>query len=626
MNHRLLLFLLPFSVSAQKDLPQKVLESKIENVTVYEKGAQITRTAKTPLAAGRTQLVWRGVSGQLDAQSIQVQGEGAFTILSVVQQTGFLNDKTKTDDRTRFETQKRELEEKILTEKALLIVYEQEQQMLAKNQEIGGRTTALKMLDLKEAVDFHRARLTEVSLKQLEINRNIKKLTDDVFRLNVRVNLLEPAQQISTSEIVVTVSAKEALPAAALSVSYFVLNAGWTPTYDLRVRDLSQPLELGYKAQVFQYSGEDWNNVKLSLSTANPRKSGRTPDLQTWYWGFPNNYNDYYNNVNVAASNTSEIVGTVRGGPDRTPLPGCSVVLKGTSLGTSTDENGNYKLAIPPDRLRGEKILVFSYIGMVSEERRVTGNTLNIDLQEDNRPMLEEVVVVGSAVRGRTITVGGAVAPKNKQLALDVEEKDSPTSQSFEIKVPYSVPSDGKIYAVEIKTEEIPVYYEYFCVPKIDREAFLNVKLPNWEKYSLLAGEANLFFEGVFVGKSALSLPNSDTLTVSMGRDKSVLVSRTKLQDFTKKQLLGGSKIENRRYEISVRNTKKQAINLVIEDQFPISNSKEITIENQSAPEAEINAETGKITWRVAVEAAREKKLGFGYSVKYPKSGVVSSE
>ena len=626
MNHRLLLFLLPFSVSAQKDLPQKVLESKIENVTVYEKGAQITRTAKTPLAAGRTQLVWRGVSGQLDAQSIQVQGEGAFTILSVVQQTGFLNDKTKTDDRTRFETQKRELEEKILTEKALLIVYEQEQQMLAKNQEIGGRTTALKMLDLKEAVDFHRARLTEVSLKQLEINRNIKKLTDDVFRLNVRVNLLEPAQQISTSEIVVTVSAKEALPAAALSVSYFVLNAGWTPTYDLRVRDLSQLLELGYKAQVFQYSGEDWNNVKLSLSTANPRKSGRTPDLQTWYWGFPNNYNDYYNNVNVAASNTSEIVGTVRGGPDRTPLPGCSVVLKGTSLGTSTDENGNYKLAIPPDRLRGEKILVFSYIGMVSEERRVTGNTLNIDLQEDNRPMLEEVVVVGSAVRGRTITVGGAVAPKNKQLALDVEEKDSPTSQSFEIKVPYSVPSDGKIYAVEIKTEEIPVYYEYFCVPKIDREAFLNVKLPNWEKYSLLAGEANLFFEGVFVGKSALSLPNSDTLTVSMGRDKSVLVSRTKLQDFTKKQLLGGSKIENRRYEISVRNTKKQAINLVIEDQFPISNSKEITIENQSAPEAEINAETGKITWRVAVEAAREKKLGFGYSVKYPKSGVVSSE
>ena len=636
MKKFICLLFVPFLSFGQKDNPSKTVDSKIEAVTIYESGAQVERSFKTSLAVGKTQLILRGVSSQLDPQSIQAQANGNFTIVSVVHQTSFLSEKPKTDERSKLETQKNDLGEKIAYEKAMQNVYKQEELMLSKNQEINGRTTVLKVLDLKEAIDFHRNRLTEVLTKQLEIVKNIKKLEADILKINAQLTQLSPSQEATLSEVLITVSAKEPIAQTEVAITYFVPNAGWTPTYDVRVQDISKPLELGYKANVYQYSGEDWTNVNLTLSTANPRKSGQVPNLKTWLWGFPNNYSDYFNNINITSNNnTNEMVGTVRSFNDKQPLSGVTVILKGTSLGTNTDMNGNYRLAIPPNLKNSAKMLVFSFVGYKGEEKSIYGNSLNIDLMEDVA-VLSEVVVTGyssqamkditGAVAMQDRVLGVNVRSKNSITNLDVEETEAPTSLSFAIKLPYTIPSDGKVYTVEIKTEEVAAYYEHLCIPKIDKDVFLTAQIPDWTKYGLLKGDVNLFFEGVFVGKSVLNLPNSDTLNISLGRDKSVLVNRTKKKEFTKSQFLSNNKIENRGYEISARNTKKQAINLVIKDQFPVSFSKDTEISNQSAPEAEVNKDSGEVVWRLKLNTAQERKLGFGYSVKYPKSGVVSTE
>jgi uncharacterized protein (TIGR02231 family) len=288
------------SVWAQKEAMIKVVESKIETVTMYENGAQVTRIAKTNIGAGKIALVLRGVSPQLDKQSLQANGD--FTILSVVHQTSFLSDPKKTEERSRLEAQKESLEEKITLNKALITVCQHEEAMLTKNQEINGRTTVLKVTDLKESIDFHRNRLTELATKQLELTKANRQLEQEIKKLNAQLTLLAPTQETTTSEIVVTVQSQTAQPQADLTVSYFVPNAGWTPTYDLRVKDVAHPLEIGYKATVYQYSGEEWNNVKLVLSTANPRKNNQAPELRTWYWGSPNNYSDYFNTLTTTLS------------------------------------------------------------------------------------------------------------------------------------------------------------------------------------------------------------------------------------------------------------------------------------------------------------------------------------
>lgn len=617
--------MMSLSVWAQKEPMTKVVESKIETVTVYENGAQVTRTAKTSLIAGKTALVLRGVSPQLDRQSLQANGD--FTILSVVLQTSFLSDPKKAEERSRLEAQKESLDEKITLNKALITVCQHEEAMLTKNQEINGRTTVLKVTDLKESIDFHRNRLTELATKQLELNKSIRQLEQEIKKLNAQLTLLSPTQETTTSEIIVTVQSPTAQPQADLTISYFVPNAGWTPTYDLRVKDVAHPLEMGYKATIYQYSGEEWNNVKLVLSTANPRKNNEAPELRTWYWGTPNNYSDYYNTITTTLAADNEIVGTVRSAKDKMPLPGVTVLLKGTSLGATTDANGNYRLTIPPDLKYKNKVLIFSFIGMKTQEINVVSVQQDIYLVEDTQ-QLQEVVVTGySNQQRREIT--GAVSlrqTKDKSSIPIVEETEAITSLQFEIKVPYTIPSDGKTYTVEIKSEEIPARYEYLCTPKIDQEAFLTAQVLNWEQYGLLGGDMNVFFEGVFVGKSSMNLPNGDTLSLALGRDKGVSINRVKQKEFTKKQTFGSNQTETRRYDISVRNLKKQPINIVLVDQFPLSRSKDIEVENQSAPDADINRETGKVTWRVSLEPSQQRKFSLGYSVKYPKSGVVSTE
>lgn len=133
-----------------------------------------------------------------------------------------------------------------------------------------------------------------------------------------------------------------------------------------------------------------------------------------------------------------------------------------------------------------------------------------------------------------------------------------------------------------------------------------------------------LYFEDTHLGNSYLNVSNQDTLSISLGRDKGVVVSRNKMTDFRNIQSLGSNKVDSRGYEITVRNTKRQAINLTVEDQFPISKAKEIEVNDQEAEEAEINRETGEITWKLKLDLNKEKILKHKFTVKSPKGMVLN--
>ncbi|MDZ7936439.1 MAG: DUF4139 domain-containing protein [Emticicia sp.] len=275
-------------------------------------------------------------------------------------------------------------------------------------------------------------------------------------------------------------------------ISYFIQNAGWTPTYDFRIDKLSEPITIAYKANVYQYSGEDWKDVKLSLSTANPRQNGVAPVLKNWILGTKNDYSEYLNNINAPINEAvTEVRGKVTYKGDGSAVPGIMINLKGTSLGTATDINGNYKINIPPN-LTSKKVLEFSFVGMKKQEVNISSNIINVEMEDDSKS-LDEVVVVGYGTQRKTSMTGAMTEmrdSKGKSIQrLEVDEKEAPTSQSFDILIPYSIPSNGKVYVVEVKEEEIPAIFEHFCVPKIDLDVFLNAKIIDWEKYKLLEKE-----------------------------------------------------------------------------------------------------------------------------------------
>ena len=118
----------------------------------------------------------------------------------------------------------------------------------------------------------------------------------------------------------------------------------------------------------------------------------------------------------------------------------------------------------------------------------------------------------------------------------------------------------------------------------------------------------------------------SDTLTISLGVDKNVVVKREKQTDFNQKQFIGSSQRDNRSYVIDIKNRKSQLINLIIEDQIPISSSSDISIEKQEISQAKYNESDGKLRWQFTLQPNEQKKLALKYQVKYPKNKPINLE
>ncbi|MEA5427788.1 DUF4139 domain-containing protein [Arcicella lustrica] len=629
MKRTIALYLFSFIVfCGQQTIAQgkkQNVSSKIEQVTVFTSGAQVSRKAKVNLQAGKTELVFSGISPNIDVQSIQVKGFGNFTILSVIHQTNYLNEQKRREETSTLENQQASLKAKLRVEKSMLAVFKNEEIILTKNQSIGGSNTGVKTIDLKEAVDFQRNRLSEILMKQIEYEKTIQKIDSSIRTIDYQLRALNNNKEYATSDILVTVSAKE-IGSSSFDVSYFVKKAGWFATYDLRVKDISNPIDLSLKANVYQSSGEDWKDVKLTISNGDPTESGIAPSLEPWYLRFGEN-TDLSRNLQGRVQGLSitgnEVSGKVTEQGTDLPLPGVMINVKGTTIGVSTDSEGNYSLKLPENA----QFLIFNYIGYKRQEAYINGKIVNIALEEDKQELKEEVVVGYGVQRKKNMTGAVSTISAAPSAPLVATEKYQPTTLTFEIEVPYTILNDGKMYSVDIKNQTVPALYEYFAVPKLEKDVFLTAKLIDWQDLNLLEGEVNLYLEGAYLGKSILDVRHAgDTLNISLGRDKGIIIERKRLKEFSTKQFLSNYKNENRGFEISVRNNKQQSINIVIQDQFPISTTKEITVEEQEYKDATLDKESKILTWKYQLPAKQEKKHILKYSVKYPKNQEINLE
>lgn len=203
---------------------------------------------------------------------------------------------------------------------------------------------------------------------------------------------------------------------------------------------------------------------------------------------------------------------------------------------------------------------------------------------------------------------------------------ESTTGVQFKISLPYTIPSDGQQHDVSVAEHDLKANFKHFAIPKMDLDAFLLAGVSGWEDYKILSGNANIYFEGTYVGKSFINTKTTDdTLNISFGRDQSVNITREKLKDYTSKKFLGEKKKETFAYEIAIRNTKKVPVNITVEDQIPLSSNKEIEIEVEEMSEAKHDKVSGKLTWKLELLGGETKKLKLIYSVKYPKDKIIGN-
>jgi len=163
---------------------EKKIKSEIKKVTVYLKGAQITRTANTNIEKGRTIIVLESLSSKINSESISISGSDNFTIISVVHNYNYLNQKKSTKEISILKSKRENLLDSITKYKKLKLVYEQEKIMILANKSIGGQTEGVSIDELKAAANFFRSRLTEIELKLLNINGLTKIKNKEIIKLS----------------------------------------------------------------------------------------------------------------------------------------------------------------------------------------------------------------------------------------------------------------------------------------------------------------------------------------------------------------------------------------------------------------------------------------------------------
>ena len=624
---------LMFVMAANGD--NKKVTPSIKHVTVFTNGAQVERSLSVNLLAGEQVITFTGLSPYTDVKSMQIKVRGKLTVLGVNYRTIHPDSLQRVKQLREAEKLVKSTDEKERELKAQLEVVNAQLEMVKTNSSIGNRTTVTPLANIKELNNYYAQETLELKKKAIAIDQELEKLAEIREKQEKTVDSIARIKLKTMTEADLTLQVAQA-GKVEFDLTYYVRNAGWYPTYDLRSEGLGLPLQLSYKANMFQNTKEEWNNIPVTLSSTNPSRSNIAPELRT-YWIDYGKLAPRYDNELGTEGSVSGVVLDEEG----EPLIGCSVMVVGTSLGTVTDVNGRYSIALP----RGKNQLRFAYVGYLSQTSSVNGSTLNVRMKEDSAA-LQEVVVIGYGVskkgRGKTSRkredasmiegkVPGVAVSKEPEMPeselIAVNEQRAQFGYEFEIKQPLTLLSDGKTTTTEIARYQLPATYQYLGIPRADKDAFLVADATDWQQYSLLEGEANVYFENSFIGKTVLDpTVTNDTLHFSLGRDNGIRMQRTKVSARSTRRLLASNQEQDMTWRITVKNSRKEAVSLLLQDQIPVSQNSNITVTTEELSGGQLDKSTGIIVWQLQLQPNEQREFIVQYRVKYPKNRQLTIE
>lgn len=218
------------------------------------------------------------------------------------------------------------------------------------------------------------------------------------------------------------------------------------------------------------------------------------------------------------------------------------------------------------------------------------------------------------------------VIEESVTLADFTKTTENMTNREYNISLPYNISGNNGKAVVELDNYEMKSDYVYYTAPKFDKNVYLLANVDDWEQYSLLPGMANIFLEGTYVGNSFIDPSEvNDTLSLLLGKDQDIVVDRKKIKDYCKNSVLGSFKTTELGIELLVKNKKNKTINIIVEDQIPISSIEEIEVKLLDKSKADLDEATGKLTWKYDLKAGENEKHVIRYEVKYPKKKVISN-
>lgn len=493
----------------------------LNKVTLFIQGAELQGQSTVSLTKGESEIVLTGIANDINPNSINVGfGENSnVQVLSISLNENYLENISKDDDIGSIIEKQNQLQEKRDTVEIQLKAVNEQISLLQGNRlDTLAKNGSDNLTAMKNVLDFVKTNLTTTLNEQNRLQKEVDQLDAQISQYQTQLEEKQTNnEKLHNAVIVKVISEKDmTLP---ITLSYVTTNAGWEPIYDVRVADISSPLELTYKAEIHQNSGLDWQNVDFILATSNPSKDINPPALTPWH---------------------------------------IDVYSEGNGLFFSKSEKDSWKEYESKSQLNNP-----DKIGNV--------NTLGINTR-------------------------------------------------FAVKLPYTIKHASKNNILTLQTKEVKANYQYVSMPKLDSSVYLQAQINDWDKLNLLSGKANIFFSGNFIGKSDISTQKiKGTLDFSLGRDKSILISRNRNIKATSTRLLIDNDVsEKYAYTINVKNTKTLPINIVVNDQLPVILNKAVTLDDAKYDGANYNKQTGLLTWKFTLNPNENKDLNLSFKITYP--------
>lgn len=540
MKHLITSFLLLFTplIWAQK---AQITNAKLNAVTVYFSSAELAHSLSANLDKGTNEIVIKNIANNINENTIRILAPKSVTVLSAQFTTNTYTDIDKDNSHPKSKQIKDSIELLTLQIDKLsnqIAAEKQIVELIKENKKVLGNGTALNIAEYTKFINYSKEEMVASLDKADAYTEKQNKLRTLRYELEQRLEGdVSKEKTLSKGKIVLQVMS-DTPQKADFSLSYVTPRAGWFPFYELRANDINSPLSLLYKGEIYQTTGVDWKNIKLTLSSGNPNVRNEITLLKAWFLRFGNRYS------------------------------------------AETMEFNAYRRS------------------NTFAEAKIVADVKDVAKEE----------MVEATMNDYT----------------DVSENQLNTS--FEITTPYDILSNGREYSVALKELKIKAKYEYYSAPRVDNGVYLVASIDDYSQYNLLNGEANIIFEDMYVGKTMIS-PNQTTesMQLTMGNDKKISIKREKIADKSETKFISSYKEQTFTYEITVKNNKKETINLKLKDQYPISTNEKIQVELLEDSKAEVNTETGILTWNTTLKAGESKKYRLSYKVKYPKSEVIEN-
>lgn len=501
---RLIITILSLILISAFSFAQNRIETaaNILGVTVYTSSAEIKYQKEISILKGQNIIVFSDLTPYIVDNSLNVGFEDkSINIITVTEKINYLKENKNTrikklTDSIYINSEKIEL---IENQTEVLV---KEKELLFKDKGIGGVANGVSVTEIEKASQFFNKRYGQLNNEIYELKKKRNKLIQINVMLKNQINEVSTISTQSISEIQIVINSPSDKK-VVVDFSFLTFNAGWAPLYDVKYNGPGQNLDFIFRANVFNASNTDWQNVNILLSTANPTEGFELPTM----------------NTNI-----------------------------------KTKEPVNY--------------------------------------ENEN-------------IKFRKIQSNNAIT-------------------EYEIKHSYTIPSDGKPYLVEVEEVDMPSEFSYIIIPKLDNNGFLMANIPNWNKYNLISGTANIYNNGTYLGKTFLNTnTNNDTLEVFLGKDNKVEVYRKELKLDHPRNFLGNYFVDKTDVNFTIKNNYNKEIKIRMIDQVPVFNERDkikMTISN--IEKAFYNDKDGSVIWTFNLNPNEVMERNFGYTIKAPKESI----